>query len=327
MPEFVYSAHKFKSRVFSWLTLIDLSLCFTFFAASFYFNAPLFYLLLFGFSGVLIAAKSLLRNFAALSLFLREAWLFIQLNLIITSLFAVFSYNSAYLYSINIIAAAILFFALSARERLFGYDYVAALLFNLGLVMLARDFHNTGMLYLMIAAAGVIFTCAAVAMRGDGKKSSRFNLIGSVTAGIGSVYIALAMLVYGQKGGYMLVGLIALCVMLGDMIYLSIRNKIQFLGTVVPLFAFVTLYQGLAVIEHYWVFPYDKAYLLAMSVVIFAAFYIFNNIKSFRAAKISGAMIALLNLVILFFICIYPRPLLISLPLIGLVFTAMLYVI
>lgn len=95
--------------------------------------------------------------------------------------------------------------------------------------MQARNFHGTGLTYLFISAAGIIFTCAAAAMRGNGEKSFRYNLIGGVTAVIGFAYIAFVMLIHGQDSGYMsgniIVGLISLCVIVAEYTFSPLSQR------------------------------------------------------------------------------------------------------
>lgn len=91
LPAFIYSTYKLKSRIFSWLTLIDLEICLILCIASFHLKLPVFYLLVLVVHLGFIASNKLLKGTAILDPYLRETRLFIQLSLIVSSLSAVSS--------------------------------------------------------------------------------------------------------------------------------------------------------------------------------------------------------------------------------------------
>jgi hypothetical protein len=112
LPVYVYSSYKYKTRLFVWVSLIALSVDTSFILSSFDLPVDTFYLGIIIYNSLLILAYSKLKNMDCFKFFIREVPLFTQCNLIISSVFILFTFNSMVYYGLNIILLSIVYMAI-----------------------------------------------------------------------------------------------------------------------------------------------------------------------------------------------------------------------
>jgi hypothetical protein len=326
LPIYIWSTYRFKNRTFAWITLINVSLLFTFFSLSIYPSFGILMSLLLGFNSLLIIINISFKNKDSFSLFLNEIPLFLQFNLILTTAIALLAYDNTYLYSVNIVLASMLFFAISLSQKKDGYDYVFGLLFTAGMFMLSREFHSNGATFIISAAIGYIFTGISSLMNRNVSKGFRYQVFSGATALIGFIYVA-ANIIFANSLENSVIGLIALCIITTNYLYLSYKTASPFFGIIVPIQAVIIFYESANLLRTYYEFKFDKEYLLLMTVLLFVIGYMFNKIPKFNFVKISSLAVSLINTFIIFIICYFQKPMLLSLPIVSFVFLCELFVV
>lgn len=324
LPVYIWSTYRNKSRTFAWITLINITLLFSFTALSFYPSNVIFALLLLGFNCLLFAI-SLMAERVKGFLVLKELPLYLQFNLILSTAIALFVFDSSYLYSVNIVIASMLFFAISLSQKKDAYDYVFGLLFTCGMFMLSREIHVPGARFIVMPVIGYVFTGLSVLMSRDTSKKIRLQIFSGLSTLFGFIYIGFAML-YSSSVYDCCIGLVSLCAITANYIYLCCKTSSPLPGMAVPAQVLAVIYESANMFARYYGFRYKNEYLLLMTVLIFVVGYLLNKRERFKYVKFSSLAVSLANTFIIFLMCVKREPLLLTLPIISFVFTAQLFI-
>ena len=326
LPIYIWSTYRNKSRTFAWIALIDVSLLFTFFALSLNSSVGILMFLLFGFNCLLIVTNIFAKKVDSISIFMNEIPLFLQFNLILTTAISLLAYDNSYLYSVNIVLAAMLFFAISLSQKKEGYDFVFGLLFTGGMFMLSREFHSQSATFIISAVVGYVFTGIASLINKDVSKGFRYQIFSGVTALIAFFYVA-GGLISAHTLHDSVIGVVALCIITINYLYLSYKTSSKFFGVIVPIQAVVIFYELANLFRYYFHFNYSSEFVLLMTIFLFVFGYMFNNLPKFITVRKSSLVVSLINTCLIFILCIFIKPLFISLPIVGFVFVAELFVV
>ena len=326
LPLYIWSACRSESRTFSWITLVNITLIFVFSVLSFHPANVLFSLLLLGYNLLLLIASFMIKNTKRFSLFFNELPLFLQFNLILSTVIALALFDSAYLYSVNILFASALFFALSLSQKKGGYDYVFGLLFTLGMFLLSRKFQSPAAAFMAVPITGFLFTGLSFLADSDASRGIKLQIFSGISTLLGFVYVS-AMLVPLNSPGDYAVGLISLALITANFIFLSFKTNKPFFGIMAPFQCLAISYLFSDLLKTFYFFRHQNELLLFSTILVFVLGYWLNRIERLNHLKYSSLAAALLNTAVVFLISSLHKPELLNLSVISFIFTAQVFIL
>ncbi|WP_377887656.1 hypothetical protein [Alkalihalobacillus sp. R86527] len=139
LPLYSYHALKQNSRLFVWFSFVVLTIGASFFIQLFNPSIDAFYFGIVLFNGLLIVTYVRLRRIAGDHLFIKELPLYVQGNLVLSTLLLLFFYDHAVFYSFNVIITASLYLAMVYVGKQKEYHFVFTLLFIYGMYQLIEN--------------------------------------------------------------------------------------------------------------------------------------------------------------------------------------------
>lgn len=124
MPLYAYSTLKYKSRIFSWLSLASLSIAISFLLAALHISRDGHYLTIAVYNGILLLAYSKIKSNKAIQFFMKEILIFTQINLAIIAVLMIRSFNKPSIlicFAYIVIAANYMYLAYLTKKKFLGY--------------------------------------------------------------------------------------------------------------------------------------------------------------------------------------------------------------
>ncbi|HEY5561743.1 MAG TPA: hypothetical protein VIK72_08320 [Clostridiaceae bacterium] len=328
LPVFIFSTYKFKSRIFSWLSLSIISLLFGFMVASLYLPHLVLVFILFAFNGLILFVKQKVSRNSNLEIFFKELSVFIQFNLLLTLILTMTTYSRDILYSINLLMVALIVFALGISEKQEVYDYLSAFIFSVGICLLGSNINNYSLQLSLITSIGIVFSTIAFAYNKEAKKYQRYSVLSVIATALSFFYIAIICIPsMGTKDPIIYIGAACLVLLILNYIWLYLKNNLAVVGFLIPLQTLVVIYEGLYIINFWTVFNNKLEYLILMTLLLFTFGYAKNNIKHINEFKVSCAIGSLISTFIIFIWCSIQKGAFISLPIIAATFTLQIFIL
>jgi len=139
LPLYGYSTYKYKHRIFSWITLIALSLNVIFIFKTLYLRQDLFYLFMIIYNSILLFINYKYKEYKNLSLFTKELSVFTQINILFTTLFILIDYLDLKLYGYNILLTSLLYMLMVFNKERKEYSFVFTALFVYGVYQIVSN--------------------------------------------------------------------------------------------------------------------------------------------------------------------------------------------
>jgi hypothetical protein len=286
IPVYLLLAIRLASRLFVWFTYITISTFASFVIAALYLPVDGFYLGIMLFNVVLIIAYRYLRAIQWFQPFTREFVVYIQANLILSTLFMLVFYNHELMHSVNLLLTAALYFAMMFVSRQKEYHFVFSIMLVYGAYQLIEfsALHEIGAI--VYALLGFAFIVIPMMIPEDTSLTKAFRYTSAIISVLAFFYISLTGLLL-RMNEPSLVLLLAYLIISLNFTYLTTVVKQRIFKYLSPVFLIVALYELVLLSQQ--VFDYHSPHLalFMLALICYIVFGSRMNIAFFRHVKAS----------------------------------------
>lgn len=244
---YIWFAHKLDSRLFVWFTYISFTAGIAFFLAGLQLSMDSFYLGLMLLNVIYLVLYHFTKNRMSIELFTKEFVPFVQVNLVLSTLFMLFLYDNQLAYSFNLFLTAIIYLSMIYVSGKKEYHFV----FSVMLVYAAYQLFEHSNLK-TFAAIGYALTGVGVVFvprlfKGEFSLDKAFQYTSAVISGFAFIYISFEGMVL-RTGGPSIVLMIAYFVVAANFIYLSNNVPLRLFPYLSSAFLASALYEAAALV-------------------------------------------------------------------------------
>ncbi|WP_160721034.1 hypothetical protein [Bacillus sp. USDA818B3_A] len=247
LPLIVYIlfAKNLSSRLFVWFSFVSFSIGFAFILAALHLQVDFFYLGMVLFNAVLIVSYRRIKHIDVHQIFIKEFVPYIQVNLVLTTLFMLFLFDYEVINSINILLTSVVYLSMMYVTGRKEYHFVFTIMLVYGAYQLVENSfleHAGGIIYALVAF-GIAFVPNVINDRFSLEKV--FQYTSAIISGFAFIYISLEGILL-RSGEPAIVLMLAYLIMAANFIYLcrqSSRNIFPYLST---LFLSSAIYEGIS---------------------------------------------------------------------------------
>ncbi|WP_409270167.1 hypothetical protein V1499_12045 [Neobacillus sp. SCS-31] len=235
---YVFFAKRLESRLFVWFSLIAISVSAGFLLASFHLAIDYFYLGIMGYNAAIIFFFYKLRGRPSIALFLKEFPVFIQANLVVSTLLMLFFYDSKLIYSFNLLLTAAIYLSMMFVSGKKQYHFIFSTMAVYGAYQLIEHsiLDEAGAIFYAAIAFGFVFIPKG--LKGNLMLDTVFRYTSAIVSILAFFYISLEG-IFLKAGEPSFVLLLAYIIIAGNFLYLSHTEKLPafpylsaaFLGT------------------------------------------------------------------------------------------------
>ena len=241
-PVYLLLAIRLVSRLFVWFTYITISIFASFMIAALYLPVDDFYLGIMLFNVVLIIAYKYLRTKQIFQQFTKEFVVYIQANLILSTLLMLVFYNHELMHSVNLLLTAALYFAMMFVSRQKEYHFVFSVMLVYGAYQLIEFsvLHEVGAI--VYALLGFSFIVIPMMIPENASLKRAFRYTSAIVSVLAFFYISLeGLLLRMNEPSFVL--LLAYVIISLNFTYLSGAVKQRVFNYLSPIFFIVALYE------------------------------------------------------------------------------------
>ena len=263
------------SRLFVWFAFVSITIGAAFLLAAMHLKVDFFYLGMVLFDVVFILAFQRVKNIASLELFRNEFIPYIQVNLILTTLFMLILFNNDVLYSFNVLLTAAIYLSMIYVTGRKEYHFIFTAMLAFGVYQLVENsfLQNAGSMVYALVAFGFVFVPKAIDQKFSLERA--FQYTSAVVSGLAFIYISLEGILL-RAGQPSVVLLISYMIMAANLIYLSNNIPRLIFPYLSSLFLLSGIYEGVSLLTG----PFEEINLgLRIFITGFILFFIFGSIR------------------------------------------------
>lgn len=242
---YILFAKNLESRLFVWFSFVSFTLGAAFLLAALHLKVDLFYLGMVLYNALLVVVFQRVKAISFLQLFSKEFIPFIQVNLILSTLFMLFLFDNEVLYSFNLLLTAVIYLSMIYVTGKKEYHFIFTVMLVYGVYQLVENsvLEYTGGIVYALVAFGIVFVPSALDKRFSLDKA--FQYTSAVISGLAFIYVSLEGFLL-RSGQPSFVLMIAYFIMAANFIYLT-NNRSQFLFSYLSsLFLSSGIYEGIS---------------------------------------------------------------------------------
>jgi hypothetical protein len=296
LPVYLYSARKYRNRLFVWISLITLSSDAAFLFASMHLKIDLFYFCIALFNGLILYAQNRLKNNEKLRLFAAEIPVFAQVNLILSTLFMMYFYEDALFYGFNILLTAVLYILMVFAQGRREYTYVFSGLVVYGIYQITENSFLSHIDLFIFAMIGFIFVGVDKYLKKEVVMRKIFYYTNAVISAFAFFYISLEgiFIRMDQSSWVLLLAYLAIAL---NYLYLSNKTPRKLFAYLTPIFFASAAYQGYVLIQKHTTVDVESGTVFIIGVLMFILLYYRNSFKYLQPIKESGLFISLIVMI------------------------------
>jgi hypothetical protein len=284
LPIIVYAlfAKNLTSRLFIWFTYVSLSAGVAFLLAGIHLKIDFFYLGMMVFNVLLIFTYQKLKRVESFKLFTREFIPYVQVNLVLSTLFMLFLYDNEVLYSFNLLLTAVIYLSMIYVTGRKEYHFVFTLLLVYGAYQLIEHsfLDYFGEVVYALIGFGMIFVPRTM----DGKfpLEKVFQYTSAVISGFAFIYISLEGILL-RAGNPSIILMLAYLIIAANFIYLSYNSPMRLFPYLSAVFLGSGIYEAVALLGK----PFDSInFSLSLFITGFILFVVFGVVLLFKSIGI-----------------------------------------
>ncbi len=287
LPLIVYFlfAKSLGSRLFVWFTYVSLSIGVAFLFASLQFKIDFFYLGMIVFNAILIYGYHKMKKLDSFILFTREFVHYVQVNLVLSTLFMLFLYDNEVLYSFNLVLTAVIYLSMMYVSGRKEYHFIFTVMIVYGAYQLIEHsfLDSFGEVVYALIGFGMVFVPKALDERFALNKV--FQYTSAVISGFAFIYITLEGILL-RAGNPSIVLMLAYLIIAANFIYLSHTSPRRLFPYLSTVFLGSGIYEALALLCKPFV---AINYSLTLSFTGFILFIVFGVALISKYTKIIQA--------------------------------------
>ncbi|MEH7075328.1 hypothetical protein [Neobacillus drentensis] len=284
LPIIVYYlfAKNLASRLFVWFAFVSLSIGTAFLIASFQLNIDLFYLGMMVFNALLIVVYHRIKHKESLKLFTKEFIPYVQVNLVLCTLFMLYLFDNEVLYSFNLLLTAIIYLSMMYVSGRKEYHFIFSMMIVYGAYQLIEHsfLDYFGEIVYALIGFGIIFVPKVLDDKFTLNKA--FQYTSAVISGFAFIYISLEG-IFLRAGKPSLVLMAAYFIIAANFIYLSHNGSRRLFPYLSAVFAASGIYETIAILST----PLDSIHFaLQLSITGFILFSVLGILLNLKYVKI-----------------------------------------
>ncbi|MBT2656193.1 hypothetical protein J7E81_13315 [Bacillus sp. ISL-18] len=242
---YILFAKNLDSRLFVWFTFVSLSLGAAFLLAALHLTVDLFYLGMILFNAILVVVFHRVKAISFLQLFSKEFIPFIQVNLILSTLFMLFLFDNEVMYSFNLLLTAVIYLSMIYVTGKKEYHFIFTVMLVYGVYQLVENSvleYAGGIVYALVAF-GIVFVPRTLEKRFSLDKA--FQYTSAIISGLAFIYVSLeGFLLRSEQPSFVL--MIAYFIMAVNFIYLTNNRSRSLFPYLSSLFLSTGIYEGIS---------------------------------------------------------------------------------
>ncbi|MBT2734181.1 hypothetical protein [Bacillus sp. ISL-7] len=271
LPIIVYYlfAKNLVSRLFVWFTYVSISIGTAFLLASFHLKNDFFYLGLMVFNAIFIFVYHQLKHKDSFKLFTNEFIPYVQVNLVLCTLFMLFLYDNEVLYSFNLLLTAIIYLSMMYVSGRKEYHFIFSVMIVYGAYQLIEHSFlvSFGEIVYAFIGFGIVFVPKALDDKFTLNKA--FQYTSAVISGLAFIYISLEGILL-RAGNPSIVLMLAYFIIAVNFIYLSSQGSRRLFPYLSAVFAASGIYETIALVSQ----PFDMVnFSLQLSLAGFILYF------------------------------------------------------
>jgi len=274
-------AKKLGSRLFVWFSYISLSSGVAFLLAGMKLRVDYFYLGMMAFNAILILVYHKIKSKDTIKLFTNEFIPYIQVNLVLSTLFMLFFFENEVIYSFNLLLTAIIYLSMMYVSGKKEYHFIFSIMVVYGAYQLIEHsfLDYFGEIVYALIGFGMIFVPKVL---GDKFSLNKvFQYTSAVVSGFTFIYISLEGILL-RAGNPSIVLMIAYFIIAVNFIYLSHSSQRRLFPYLGSVFVATGMYEAIALLVR----PFNVNFSLTLTITGFILFTIFGIADLSKYVKI-----------------------------------------
>ncbi|WP_059170593.1 hypothetical protein [Bacillus sp. FJAT-27445] len=226
VPGAVYAvfAKKLTSRLFVWFSFIAFSIAAGFLLASFRLPVDYFYLGIMAYNAAIIFLFFKLRNRGTLALYAKEFPVFIQANLVVSTLLMLFFFDNELIYSFNLLLTAAIYLSMMYVSGRKEYHFIFSAMIVYGAYQLIEHTYLKGADAIFYASIAFAFVFIPKTLKGNLLLERAFRYTSAAVSLLAFFYISVeGMLLRAGEPSFVLA--LAYVIIAGNFLYLAHAEK------------------------------------------------------------------------------------------------------
>lgn len=271
LPVYLFLSVKLTSRLFVWFSYSTFTVFAGFLIASLQLPIDGFYLGIMVFNAALILGYHYLKKQERFELFTKEFVLYVQGNLILSTLLMLTIYDNELAYSFNLILTAILYFAMIFVTNHKEYHFVFSAMLVYGSYQLIESSVLNEVSAIAYALIGFVFLALPRFLKDNGSLQKAFRYTSAIVSTLAFIYISLeGILVHLNEPSIVL--LIAYVILSLNFAYLSNQVKRTLFFYLSPVFLMAALYEAVLVGQEFFGYDYLSLPMFIASFFLYVVF-------------------------------------------------------
>lgn len=303
-PIYLSLAKKLNARLFVWFSYVTFTLFVGFLLASFHFPIDGFYFGMMLYNSVLVIVYLWMRRKNVWQLFTKELLLFIQVNLVLSTLLLLFFYSNPVAYGFNLLLTAVIYLAMIFVTSHKNYHFIFTVMLIYGTYQMIEFSAVQEIGPVVYALLGFVFLSIPKVVKDASTMEKMFQMTSAFVSGLAFLYITVqgVFLRMDQPSLLLVIGYVLIAL---NFTYLSNVGKRMLFYYVSPIFFLTALFE--LVRYGQMLFAYEQVVL----VMFFAAclYYILfgcmMRFAFFQAIKDSSRDMALVAMLFCLFIVFF----------------------
>nr|WP_295972511.1 hypothetical protein [uncultured Bacillus sp.] len=289
---YIYIAATYKHRLFVWFTYLTATLVAAFLLALTYLPRDFFYLGIMLYNAILLFGYYKLKNHEKFAIFTKELPIYIQLNLVVSTLLMLLFFENELFYSFNILLTAVLYIAMVFVNKSRHYHIVFTLLFVYGMYQLIENSVLQYFDYIGFALIGMLFLLFQKFTEKEPNMEKIFRFTSGIISFCAFIFISFqGLLLRSDEDSFVLLG--AYLIIAANYLILANMVKLVIFRYLAPIFLMAASLQSYYVLLKGLNGKWIDIYLFAFASALFAVFYIHNDFKYFTVIKKSSFVISI----------------------------------
>lgn len=306
LPMYIYSYKKYNHRLFLWFTYVDLTTTVYFLLASFKLSVDAFYFSITLYNLLLIGIYYSYKKKKIEKPFFMEFIVYIQVNLIFSTVLTLFFYENHYAYGINILLLSSLYILLTyyGSHREYAYVFSSLVIYGIyELVEFSPLFSMDKFLFSMVVMLFIVFERY---LAKDDMLKKIFRYMNILVGFIVITYITIGNFTKGMNSSSVLT-MLAFFIIAISYLYISNVTKFQLFSYVTTIVFLFGINEAFGLLRKQYAGNFASGFYFTVSMVMFLLLYYKNKNKYTICIKRSNGIISLIVMALSIFWGIYSK--------------------
>ncbi|WP_106495729.1 hypothetical protein [Lentibacillus sp. Marseille-P4043] len=287
LPIYLLLAEKLSSRLFVWFSYVTVTSFAGFLLAALYLPVDGFYLGIMLFNGLLMLVYRWLKDKQQIQLFMKEFVLYLQFNLVFSTLLMLVFYDQELMYSFNLILTAILYFAMISITKHKEYHFVFSVMLVYGAYQLIEFSALQEVGAIVYALLGFVFLAIPRFIADDRSLKIAFRYTSAVVSACAFLYISFEGIMM-RMNDPSFVMLLAYVMIALNFTVLSNMTKQRLFAYLSPVFMLSALYEVVLFGQEWFGYEALSLPLFVMGLILYIVFGCLLNVSFFQTIKESS---------------------------------------